>query len=170
MGSRIGLSLVFAMACSQAVAMEACRDDTVFMRGDWGSARIATDVADTTELRSRGLMFVESMPTMQGMLFVYDSARPVTFWMKNTLIPLDMIFADDAGVVQRVHENAVPGDLTAISGGSDIQFVLELNAGMARRLGVDVGTELRHPAIPDDVAAWPCEGDKKPLSKSDDDR
>jgi hypothetical protein len=76
--------------------------------------------------------------------------------MKNTLIPLDMVFADGAGVVQRVHENAIPGDLTGIPGGANIQFVLEINGGMADRLGIGVGSEMRHPAIPDEVAVWSC--------------
>ncbi|MFN3157067.1 DUF192 domain-containing protein [Marivita cryptomonadis] len=128
----------------------------MYLRGDWGSARVSVDIADTPELRSRGLMFVENMPAMQGMLFVYEREQPVSFWMKNTLIPLDMIFADASGVVQRVHENAIPGDLTGIPGGSEIQFVLEINAGMADRLGIDAGTEMRHPSISDDTAAWPC--------------
>lgn len=156
MGKWFGLSVLVAIAASQAAATEACRDDTVFLRGDWGSARISVDVADTPELRSRGLMFVDYMPTMQGMLFVYEREQTVSFWMKNTLIPLDMIFADDAGVVQRVHENAVPGDLTGIAGGQGIQFVLEINGGLAERLGIDVGTEMRHPAIPETRASWAC--------------
>ena len=101
-------------------------------------------------------MFVESMPTMTGMLFVYEREQTVSFWMKNTVIPLDMIFADGAGVVQRVHENAIPGDLTGIPGGSNIQFVLEINGGLADQLGIDAGTEMRHPAIPQQTASWAC--------------
>lgn len=116
----------------------------------------AVDVADTPDQRSRGLMFVDDMPTMTGMLFVYEREQTVSFWMKNTLIPLDMVFADGAGVVQRVHENAIPGDLTGIPGGANIQFVLEINGGMADRLGIGVGSEMRHPAIPDEVAVWSC--------------
>jgi hypothetical protein len=75
--------------------------------------------------------------------------------MKNTLIPLDMIFADARGVVRRVHENAVPGDLTPIPGGDDILVVLEVNGGMARQLGIAPGTVLRHPSL-GQGAAWPC--------------
>ncbi|MGJ8604097.1 MAG: DUF192 domain-containing protein [Marivita sp.] len=156
MGKWCGIAAVFAVVASQAIADEPCRSDTVFLKGDWGSARISVDVADTPERRSRGLMFVESMPRMSGMLFVYDRPQLVTFWMKNTLIPLDMIFADASGVVQRVHDNAVPGDLTSIPGGDAIQYVLEINGGMAELLGIDAGTEMRHPAIPDAVASWAC--------------
>ena len=156
MGKWFGLTAAIAITATQAIAEEACRSDTVFLRGDWGSARFTVAVADTPQDRSRGLMFVESMPAMTGMLFVYEREQTVSFWMKNTLIPLDMIFADASGVVQRVHENAIPGDLTAIPGGSDIQFVLEINGGMAERLGIDAGTEMRHPAIPSETASWAC--------------
>lgn len=156
MGKWSVLSGFLAIVASTAAADPACSDDVVFLRGDWGSARFSVEVVDTPESRGRGLMFVESMPTMSGMLFVYDREQSVSFWMKNTLIPLDMVFADGSGVVQRVHENAVPGDLTSIPGGSNIQFVLEINGGMADRLGIDVGTEMRHPAIPDEIASWAC--------------
>jgi uncharacterized membrane protein (UPF0127 family) len=90
------------------------------------------------------------------MLFVYDAPQPVSFWMRNTLIPLDMIFADARGVVQRVHRGAVPLDETPIPGGDAIQYVLEVNAGVAERFGIEAGSEMRHPAI-GPGAAWPCE-------------
>ena len=157
MGNRIGLSF-FALLTSSAVAYaDICDPDTIFLQGDWGTARFTVDVADTAELRSRGLMFVESMPQTHGMLFVYDREQTVAFWMKNTLIPLDMIFADGRGVVQKVHDTAIPGDLTAIPGGSNIQYVLEINGGLADQLGIAVGTEMQHPAISQSIAAWPCE-------------
>ncbi len=142
--------LVFAQA-----AQAACSAEALQLRGDWGTARFAVAVADSTKERARGLMFVEEMPTTAGMLFVYDEPHPVSFWMKNTLIPLDMIFADAQGVVVSVHENAVPGDLTAIESGAPVQYVLEINGGMASRLGIAEGSEMQHPAISD--AAWACE-------------
>ncbi len=157
MGKWSVLSIIFSCMASSAFAADApCKEDLIFLRGDWGNAQFAVDVADTPDQRSRGLMFVDDMPTMTGMLFVYEREQTVSFWMKNTLIPLDMVFADGAGVVQRVHENAIPGDLTGIPGGANIQFVLEINGGMADRLGIGVGSEMRHPAIPDEVAVWSC--------------
>ena len=156
MGNWFGVSAFLACVASGAAAVETCQDDAVFLRGEWGTARFAVDVVQTPEDRSQGLMFVENLPRMSGMLFVYDHEQTVSFWMKNTLIPLDMIFADGAGVVQTVHDNAVPGDLTAIPGGQNIQFVLEINGGMADRLGISEGSELRHPAISVTDAAWPC--------------
>ncbi|MEO9824835.1 MAG: DUF192 domain-containing protein [Paracoccaceae bacterium] len=137
-------------------AFAVCSDTQIDVRGDWGSARFSVEVADDPAERSLGLMNRESMGKSAGMLFVYERPQRTTFWMKNTLIPLDMIFADEAGVVTKVHENAVPLDLTGIEGGDNNQFVLEINGGLARQLGIDAGSQLRHPAIGED-AAWSCD-------------
>ncbi len=134
----------------------ACAEDRVDLRGAWGQAGFTVEVADTQQSRAQGLMFREHMARSAGMLFVYDRPQSLTFWMKNTLIPLDMIFADASGVVRHVHENAVPQDLTHINGGRNLQFVLEINGGMASVLGIGKGTQLRHPAILQSLAAWPC--------------
>lgn len=101
-------------------------------------------------------MFRESLPPSAGMLFVYDRPGRPSFWMKNTLIPLDMIFADPSGRVTRVHAMARPGDTTPIPGGEGVQFVLEINGGLAARLGIAPGAEMRHPAVNQTQAAWPC--------------
>jgi uncharacterized membrane protein (UPF0127 family) len=93
------------------------------------------------------------------MLFVYDRPQRVGFWMKNTLIPLDMVFADETGVVTKIHENAVPHDETLIDGGQGVQFVLEINAGLVRRYGISAGSEMRNPAIDQASAVWPCGAD-----------
>lgn len=135
--------------------VSACSPDTLFLRGPAGESRFTIDLATTPEERNQGLMFVEKMPTSRGMLFVYEQPQRVAFWMKNTLIPLDMIFADEHGVVQNVRANAVPGDLTPIPGEGQIQYVLEINGGLAAMLHIGPGTALRHPLIQD--AAWPCE-------------
>lgn len=158
MGSGARALLIFvasAIVTAAPAAAQQCRDDTVWLRGDWGTARFHVDVADSAEERSRGLMFVEKMPATAGMLFVYGHASQTAFWMKNTLIPLDMIFADGKGQVVKVHSNAVPHDETPIPSGSPAQYVLEINGGLARQLGIDVGSEMMHPAIRG--AAWPCE-------------
>ena len=134
-----------------------CRDDRVDLRGDWGRAVFDVEVVSTPAERAQGLMHRESMPKSAGMLFVYDHPQPVAFWMRNTLIPLDMIFADASGIVQKVHANAIPGDETAIPGGDNIQYVLEINGSMAGLFGIDSGSELRHPKIVQKSAAWPCQ-------------
>ena len=69
-----------------------------------------------------------------------------------------IVFDDETGRVTRVHANAVPGDTTPIDGGNDVRFVLEINGGLAKRLGIVPGAEMRHPSIPQDGAVWPCDG------------
>jgi hypothetical protein len=149
----LGLALVWLAA---AAAQAECRDDRVDLRGAGGQARFTVEVADTPEARAQGLMFRDSLPRSAGMLFVYPEAQPVSLWMKNTMIPLDMIFADRSGVVTQVHAMAVPHDTTSISGGPGVKVVLEINGGLAARLGIAPGSELRHPSLDPAVAAWPC--------------
>ena len=138
-------------------ASAACEDGRVDLRGAFGTVRIRVELALTAQEQARGLMFRERMPRLAGMLFVYPQERDVAFWMRNTLIPLDMIFVDASGRVVRVHENAVPLDETPIAAGAPTLAVLEVNGGLARSLGLKPGDELRSPAMPQDVAAWPCE-------------
>lgn len=152
------LALVVACLPGGARAEAACAPDRLDMRWQDGRESFAVELADDPAERARGLMFREILPPSQGMLFVYDNPGRPSFWMKNTLIPLDMIFADATGTVTRVHENAVPGDLTPIDGGPGVMFVLEINGGLARRLGIAPGAVLRHPSVPAAMAAWPCNG------------
>ncbi len=156
--ARLGpaLALLLLLGAGMARAENACDPARVDIRDADGSARVAVEVVDTPEGRERGLMYRESMPRYSGMLFVYEYAQPVAFWMQNTLIPLDMLFFDASGRLERIHENAKPLDTTPIPGGQDIRFVLELNGGMAKTLGIEPGAELRHPAVDQKVAAWPC--------------
>jgi uncharacterized membrane protein (UPF0127 family) len=155
--SRLAL-LILGLICSAglAQAQAACREDTVFLRGDWGQARFSVELANTPQTRSQGLMFRQSMPRSSGMLFIYESPQRATFWMRNTLISLDMIFTDDTGTVRHVHHEAIPGDETTIDGGTDILTVLEINGGLARAMGIVAGSQVRHPAFDASKAAWPC--------------
>jgi uncharacterized protein len=154
------LWLAFALCCLVALPLAAaCRDDAVHLRGDWGQVRFSVEIADTEATRAQGLMNRPSMPRMAGMLFIYDTPQRAVFWMENTLIPLDMLFLDPAGRVTHIHHEARPLDRTPIDGGDGVLLVLEINGGMARRLGIDEGSELRHPRIDPAEAAWPCPED-----------
>jgi len=144
---------VFAFIGSLASAD--CAEDFVTLRGDFGEVGFRVAVADDDEERAQGLMFVESMPMFEGMLFVYDGPRPVYFWMRNTLIPLDMLFADETGTILSIHENAIPLDETSIFGGDTISHVLEINGGLVARLGLKVGDTVQHPSF-GATAADPC--------------
>lgn len=141
------------MALSEA----ACAPDRVDLRWPGGRESFAVELADDQDERSRGLMFRTEMAPDAGMLFVYESPQQASFWMMNTLIPLDMIFADPTGLVTKVHANAIPEDVTPIDGGPGVLFVLEVNGGLAARLGITPGAILRHPAVPQTTAAWPCD-------------
>ena len=144
---RTGLVLVLALAAGPALAAPPCAADRVDLRWDGGAESFAVEVADDSAERAKGLMFRGSMNPGAGMLFVYEGPRSVAFWMRNTLIPLDMVFADSTGLVTRVHSGAIPLDETPIDGGNSVQFVLEINGGLAERLGVKPGARMRHPEI-----------------------
>ena len=148
-----GAALLLALAAGTASAE--CRDDRVTVAGGFGQASFQVRVADSPGERAQGLMNVPAMPTMEGMLFVYEEPGPASFWMENTLIPLDMLFADASGTITAIHEDAVPLDRTPIPGGEGVQFVLEVNGGLAERLGLAVGDRMQHPAI-GEGAALPC--------------
>lgn len=157
------MTRLFALAALAALtaagpAAAACTETSVEFRTERGQTQFTVEIADDPREITIGLMHRTSMPAKSGMLFVYPQPSSVAFWMRNTLIPLDMIFVGADGVVRKVHENAVPLDETPIPGGDDIQFVLEINGGMAAVLGIDAGDQMRHPAVDPALAAWPCDG------------
>ena len=157
MGNR-GSAIAAALVWLAVPAWAGCRADQVELRlPSGGLARFAIEVADDGAERAQGLMHREKLAMSAGMLFVYERPQRAGFWMKNTLIPLDMIFADPQGRVTAVHANAVPGDETPIDGGKGVQLILEINGGLAARMGIVPGAELRHPAVAQGGAAWPCE-------------
>ncbi len=150
-----GPGLALAMLIAAGPVSAQCSADEVVIRGDWGQARFSVELADDPRERARGLMNRDSMPASHGMLFIYERPQRASFWMKNTLIPLDMLFIDRDGRISRLHENAVPLDETSINGGKNVFAVLEINGGLAERIGIEAGSVLRHPAFGPN-AAWPC--------------
>ena len=148
-------ALAVVLATFAMPVWAACVDDRIIVSGEFGQATFDIEIADDFAERGQGLMFVEELPTMSGMLFIYERPQSVSFWMKNTLIPLDMIFVSPQGEILRIHENAIPGDLTPIPGGDGVQMVLEVNGGLSSRLGIDVGDVMQHPSFgPDPIL--PC--------------
>jgi hypothetical protein len=112
-----------------------------------GEHRVEIEVADTPNEREYGLMNRSSMPADSGMLFDFEADRPVTMWMKNTYIPLDMVFVDAGGRVTHIAPNAQPLSLDLIESGGPVRYVLELNGGAAARYGLKAGDRLEHPLI-----------------------
>jgi uncharacterized membrane protein (UPF0127 family) len=112
--------------------------------------------ADTPATRAQGLMFVEELPADRAMIFVYPTEQIVGMWMKNTLIPLDMLFVDSGGCIVKVHERAQPGSLATIESGVPVALVVELAGGTAKTLGISPGDRAMRPDAGWPAAAAPC--------------
>jgi len=116
----------------------------IFIETKSGQHRFAVEFAHTPEQLSFGLMFRRALPRDAGMLFNYARPQKVAMWMKNTLIPLDMLFIDTSGRIVHIRQRAVPGSLEAISSKVPVRGVLELNGGTVSRLGITLGDKVRH--------------------------
>lgn len=99
-------------------------------------------LAETFEQQRRGLMFVRDMPERTGMLFIYDADGPHSMWMKNTYIPLDIVFARGDGSVSSISHDTVPLTLDSHASREPVRYVLELNGGTTRRLGIGMRSRL----------------------------
>lgn len=110
-----------------------------------GTHAYQVEIANDEASRALGLMNRRYMPPDRGMLFEFDRDAPQTFWMKNTYIPLDMIFISRAGVVTHIVANAEPLSERVIPSGPPCAAVLELNGGTAAAVGLKVGDRVRHP-------------------------
>ncbi len=126
------LSLLLLLSCTSS--------KVVFDNG----AEFTVEYARTTEEMQKGLMFRDSMPDNHGMLFVFDDVSPRTFWMKNTLIALDMIFVDENMSVVEIKSNVPPcgEDSCQQYTSKPAKYVFEINAGLAEKNGIKVGSVL----------------------------
>lgn len=141
------LSAVFAVLFVLMPLAACSADNRIVINSANGDHAFTVDVVDTEETRRRGLMFVEQLAPDAGMLFDFKGSQPVSFWMVNTLIPLDMIFIRADGVIANVHVNARPGDPTSIPSDGPVQFVLEIPGGRSVELGIKAGDTAEHPRI-----------------------
>ena len=107
-----------------------------------GDHRFTVDVAATDEEQQRGLMFVRSLPGDRGMIFPYDPPQNVGFWMKNTLIPLDMIFIRTDGTIANIAANTVPLSLQPVYSDGEIAAVLEIAGGRSAEVGIAAGDKV----------------------------
>ena len=142
-------------ACLAAAAMPAAGQrslakfarGTLVIRGGAREHRFSVEIARTPREHSQGLMFRRRMAADAGMLFVYDPPRPVSMWMRNTYLPLDMLFIAPDGRISRIVERTVPLSEENIPSRGTVRAVLELNAGTAARLGIKPGATVETPAI-----------------------
>jgi uncharacterized protein len=109
-----------------------------------GTITLDVELAQSPEEWATGLMFRTAMPETHGMLFFYPTPRPIAMWMKNTYIPLDMVFILSDGTISSIAENTVPQSLAIISSRGPASAVLELNAGVVKKLGIRAGETVHH--------------------------
>jgi uncharacterized protein len=110
-----------------------------------GPHRFKVELAETPAQMMQGLMFRTSLAPDAGMLFDYRRPTPATMWMRNTFIPLDMLFVDERGRIVNIHERAVPRSDDVIAAAEPVRAVIELNGGTAARLGIEPGDRVVHP-------------------------
>lgn len=123
------------------------RDSLVVETSEGTELAFDIELAVNPQQQAQGLMYRRSLAADAGMLFIYRPARRVSMWMKNTLIPLDMLFIAEDGVIVKLVERTVPLSLTTISSGERVRAVLEINGGMASRLGIRPGDRIVHPVF-----------------------
>lgn len=123
------------------------QDNKLVVHTSTGSHTFTIEVVDTPQTRAQGLMYRQSIAPDAGMLFDFEEERPVSFWMMNTFIPLDMIFIRKDGTVANVHVNAKPQDPTGIPSDGAVMFVLEIAGGRSEEIGLKAGDRIEHPRI-----------------------
>lgn len=111
---------------------------------DGKTHNLEVELALTPKEMATGLMFRESMEENHGMLFFFGQEQELRFWMKNTLIPLDMLFIKSDGTIHHIHENAIPHDLTGIPSQGPVSAVLEINGGLAAKWGISKDDKVKH--------------------------
>jgi uncharacterized membrane protein (UPF0127 family) len=142
---RAALAFVLFLAASVGVPAQASELDSLEIATSTGRHVFQVEIANNDASREHGLMDRRYMAPDHGMLFEFDRDEPVAFWMKNTYIPLDMIFIAPSGVVTHIAANAEPLSERAIPSGGPSVAVLELDGGTAASIGLKVGDKVRHP-------------------------
>lgn len=110
-----------------------------------GSHCFEVEIADTKQLREKGLMYVDHLPANAGMLFVFPREGKHSFWMKNTPVSLDIIWINASGRIAHIQHRARPYDITAIMPEKPGKYVLEISGGLSRKFGFKVGQTVRLP-------------------------
>ena len=136
-------ALGFLVLLAAAVYAQAFETLSIITQGGQRQT-FRVEVARNDADRAQGLMFRRSMPADQGMLFDFGRVEPVSMWMQNTYLPLDMLFIRPDGTIARIAANTEPLSTRTISSGEPVLSVLELNAGTAARLGIKVGDRVEH--------------------------
>ena len=129
----------------QAVAESGLQQVPLTVHSAGGEHRFLVEVARTQDEQATGLMNRSALDPDKGMIFPYQPAQDVAFWMKNTLIPLDMIFIRPDGTIARIEQNAVPLSLEPVPSLEPVSAVLEINGGRSAELGLQAGDKVDWP-------------------------
>ena len=140
----LGFALLFAGSPAWSEDSGISKIEPVTVSGETSVTMFTTEIADTPELRERGLMFRHILPPDRAMLFDFGSPRPVQMWMKNTIISLDMLFIRPDGTIAAIAENTVPKSLDVVGVQTPVRGVLEVAAGTVKRLGLKVNDRVYH--------------------------
>ena len=116
----------------------------IFVKTKFSNTQFVVELAKTPEQRQKGLMGRSSLKAQSGMLFLYESPRHVSFWMKNTLIGLDVIFLSSNGKILKIYHNAKPESLEIMSSGENVSAVLEINGNLAKTIKLEIGDCVKH--------------------------
>jgi uncharacterized membrane protein (UPF0127 family) len=141
------LALALFLAVAPATAQTPGPTEPLVIVSGGKEHRFDVEIARSSEQQATGLMYRRDLPADGGMLFVNSNERRQSMWMKNTFIPLDMLFIDKSGKIVRIVERTVPHSLETISSRQPVKATLELNGGTASRLGIEEGDRVRHPAF-----------------------
>jgi len=142
-----GIFLTLGVCVSWASGLPDPHPTQLVVETRTGPVAFSVEVASTPEQRAIGLMNRPEMASERGMLFRFEQTRDVLMWMKNTFLPLDMVFIREDGVVAGIAENTVPFSEAIVASPGPVRYVLELNAGVSARSGIAAGDTVRHPAI-----------------------
>lgn len=145
---RVALFALLAIALVSGMALFnpalALRREPMTLVTAQGEKQITVEITESNEEKARGLMFRTTLPDDQGMLFFYDTPQDITMWMRNTYIPLDMVFIGADGVIHRIEVRTEPLSERIISSQGNVVACLELAGGAAERLGLKAGDKVRH--------------------------
>jgi uncharacterized membrane protein (UPF0127 family) len=141
------LALFGFLAASSVLAADFPTEALEIHRHDGKSVHFTVELATDNASREQGLMNRDTMQPDHGMLFDFGNSRPVYMWMKNTYLPLDMLFISKAGKITQIRENTLPLSEDIIDSHGPVRFVLELNAGTSRMLGITTGDVVTSPQI-----------------------
>jgi hypothetical protein len=137
-------SVAAAIAATIAIACQKAQPTVVLLPENENPVSVTVEVADTPETRSRGLMYRTTLEEDQGMIFLFEDSEDHSFWMKNTPLPLDMIFISSDGRIAGIAENTEPFSLKPVHVGAQSRAVLEVRGGFSQRHGLRAGDRVEY--------------------------